>query len=144
MPLLDQAAKLATRKLPKVISPRTHSIIDYALAGSFFILGALWWRRNKRAAVGAIACGAAETALAVCTDYPGGVGKQLSFETHNNIDLAMSGIVSSIPSVLQFADEPEAHIFRGQGLVIAAVAGLTNVSGDNKGNLLNELDSQAS
>lgn len=36
MPILDQAAKLATRKLPKVISPKTHSIIDYAVAGSFF------------------------------------------------------------------------------------------------------------
>jgi len=127
MPILDQAAKLATRKLPKVISPRTHSIIDYAIAGSFFVLGALLWRRNKRAAVSAIACGAAETALTLCTDYPGGAAKQISFETHNNIDLAMSGIVSSIPSVLHFADEPEAHYFRAQGLAIAAVAGLTKI-----------------
>ena len=132
MPLLDQAAKLATRKLPKVISPRTHSIIDYAIAGSFFVIGALLWRRNKRAAVSAIACGAAETALAVCTDYPGGITKHLSFETHNNIDLAMSGIVSSIPSVLYFADEPEAHYFRAQGLAIAAVAGLTKIEDHTK------------
>lgn len=127
MPLLDQAAKLATRKLPKVISPRTHSIIDYALAGSFFIIGAFLWRRNKRAAIGAIACGTVETALTLCTDYPGGLGKQLSFETHNNIDFALSGIVSSVPSMLHFADEPEAHYFRAQGLAIAAVAGLTKV-----------------
>lgn len=63
----------------------------------------------------------------LCTDYPGGVGKHLSFETHNNIDLAMSGIVSSIPSVLHFADEPEAHYFRAQGLAIAAVAGMTKI-----------------
>lgn len=127
MPLLDQAAKLATHKLPKVISPRTHSIIDYAIAGSFFVLGAFLWKRNKRAAVSAITCGAAETAVALCTDYPGGVAKHLNLETHKNIDFAMSGIVSSLPSVLHFADEPEAHYFRAQGLAIAAVAGLTKI-----------------
>jgi hypothetical protein len=127
MPLLDQAAKLATSQLPKVISPRTHSMIDYAIAGSFFALAAFFWRRNKRAAISAIACGAAETALALSTDYSGGVGRKLNFETHNNIDFAMSGIVSSLPSVLHFADEPEAHYFRAHGVAIAAVAGLTKI-----------------
>src|ERR1700743_3261689 len=104
MPLLDQAAKLATQRLPKVITPKAHSMIDYA-----------------------IACGAAETALALSTDYSGGATKRLGFETHNNIDFAMSGIVSSIPSVLHFADEPEAHYFRAHGVAIAAVAGLTKI-----------------
>jgi hypothetical protein len=126
MPLLDQAAKLATQRLPKVITPKTHSMIDYAIAGSFFALAAFFWRRNKRAAVSAIACGAAETALALSTDYSGGT-KRLSFETHNNIDFAMSGIVSSLPSVLHFADEPEAYYFRAHGMAIAAVAGLTKI-----------------
>jgi hypothetical protein len=102
-------------------------MIDYAIAGSFFALAAFFWRRNKRAAVGAIACGAAETALALSTDYAGGSAKRLSFATHNNIDFAMSGIVSSLPSVLHFADESEAHYFRAQGLAIAAVAGLTKI-----------------
>jgi hypothetical protein len=140
MPLLDQAAKLATRKLPKVISPKTHSMIDYAIAGCFFGMAAFFWRRNKRAAVSAIACGAAETALALSTDYSGGAAKRLSFETHNNIDFAMSGIVSSLPSVLHFADEPEAHYFRASGLAIAAVAGLTDFSGDGISKLDETLD----
>ena len=59
MPILDQAAKLATRKMPKVITPKTHAIIDYAIAASFFAMAAFFWRRNKRAAIGALACGAA-------------------------------------------------------------------------------------
>ena len=61
MPLLDQAARLATRKMPKVITPKAHAMIDYAVAASFFVVGAFLWRRNKRAAIGALACGAAET-----------------------------------------------------------------------------------
>ena len=61
MPILDQAAKLATRKMPKVITPKAHAIIDYAIAASFFAMASCLWRRNKRAAVSALLCGAAET-----------------------------------------------------------------------------------
>jgi hypothetical protein len=58
MPLLDQAARFATNKMPKVISPKTHAIIDYAMAASFFGMAAFFWRRNKRAALSALICGA--------------------------------------------------------------------------------------
>lgn len=126
MPLLDQAAKLATHKMPKVITPKAHAMIDYAVAASFFAVGAFLWRRNKRAAIGALACGAAETVTALCTDYPGGVTKQLSLGTHRTIDFTLSGVITSIPGMLHFADQPEAHLFSSQGLVIAAVAGLTD------------------
>jgi hypothetical protein len=115
--------------MPKVITPKTHSIIDYAIAASFFATAAFFWRRNKRAAIGALACGAAGTISSLCTDYPGGVTKQLSLETHRNIDFALSGLVTSVPSMLHFTDSPEAHIFRAQGLAIATVAGLTDFGG---------------
>lgn len=130
MPLLNQAAKLATHKLPKVITPKAHAIFDYAAAAAFFAVGAFLWRRNRRAAIGALVCGAAETVTALCTDYPGGVTKQLSLETHRTIDFALSGVITSVPGMLNFADKPEAHIFRTQGLVIAAVTGLTDFTGN--------------
>ena len=56
MPLLDQAAKWTTNKMPKVITPKAHAIIDYAMAASFFGMAAFFWRRNKRAAVSALVC----------------------------------------------------------------------------------------
>ena len=59
MPLLDKAAKWTTNKMPKVITPKAHAIIDYAMAASFFGMAAFFWRRNKRAAVSALVCGAA-------------------------------------------------------------------------------------
>ena len=89
MPLLDQAAKWTTNKMPKVITPKAHAIIDYAMAASFFGMAAFFWRSNKRAAVSALVCGAAETITAFCTDYPGGVVKEISYETHGTIDFGL-------------------------------------------------------
>ena len=140
MPLLDQAAKFATNKMPKVISPKAHAIIDYAMAASFFGMAAFFWRRNKRAAVGALVCGAAETITSVCTDYPGGVVREISFETHGAIDFGLSGMVASLPDILRFSDDRESRFFRMQGLALATVTGLTDFTGSGEGNQLEELD----
>ena len=140
MPLLDQAAKWTTNKMPKVITPKAHAIIDYAVAASFFGMAAFFWRRNKRAAVSALVCGAAETITALCTDYPGGVVKEISYETHGAIDFGLSGLVASLPDMLRFADEPESRFFRMQGLGLATVTGLTDFTGTGEGGQLEELD----
>src|SRR5580765_92643 len=129
MPLLDQAAKWTTNKMPKAITPNAHAIIDYAVAVSFFGMAAFFWRRNKRAAVSALVCGAAETVTALCTDYPGGVVKEITFETHGAIDFGLGGMVASLPGMLRFSHEREATFFRMQGVTLAAVAGLTDFTG---------------
>lgn len=140
MPLLDQATRFATNKMPKVISPGAHAIIDYAMAASFFGVAAFFWRRNKRAAVSALVCGTAETITSLCTDYPGGVVDEISFETHGTIDFGLSGMVASLPNMLRFSDEPEAKFFRMQGVALAAIAGLTDFTGSGKSGQLKELD----
>jgi hypothetical protein len=43
---------------PKVISAKTHSIIDYIHAGTNFAVAALFRRRNRRASNAAFALGA--------------------------------------------------------------------------------------
>lgn len=144
MPLLQQAAKWSTNKLPKVINPKAHAVIDYAMAASFFGMAAFFWRRNKRAAVSALVCGAAETITSLCTDYPGGIVDEISFETHGAIDFGLSGMVSSLPNMLRFSDEPESRFFMMQGIAMAAVTGLTDFTGSGKGGQLEELDERAS
>src|SRR5882762_402144 len=114
MPILNQAAKFATNKMHKVIGPKTHAIIDYAVAASFFGMAAFFWRGNKRAAVSALVCGAAGTINSLCTDYPGGIVDEISFETHGTIDFGLSGLAASLPGMLRFSDEPEAWFFRAQ------------------------------
>src|SRR5438045_2618514 len=74
MALTDMAARAVADKLPKVIDPKTHAFIDYAVAGTFFILGAVFWRRNKRAAIGAMLCGGATAETSMQTEGTLGIG----------------------------------------------------------------------
>src|SRR5262249_29285213 len=143
MPILDHAARWTTNKMPKMIDAKTHAVIDYAMAAAFFGMAAFFWRRNKRAAVGALICGAAETITTVCTDYSGGVVREISLETHGSIDFGLSGLVASLPGVLRFNHEPESRFFRMQGLALAAIAGLTDFTGTGKSGQLKELDQRA-
>lgn len=132
MPLLDQAAKLATQPMPKIIRSKGHAIIDYAIAASFFVAAVFFWRRNRRAAIGALACGAIETASALCTNYSGGVGKTISFKTHGSVEAALSGAIATLPEILHFNDEREAKFFQLQGVAMAAVVGLTDFNDRNQ------------
>jgi hypothetical protein len=143
MPLLDQAARWTTNKMPKVINPKAHAIIDYAMAASFFGMAAFFWRRNKRAAVSALVCGTAETITALCTDYPGGVVKEISYETHGAIDFGLSGLVAGLPDMFRFSGEPESRFFRVQGLALATVTGLTDFTSTGEAGQLEDLDKRS-
>ena len=143
MPMLDQAAKWTTNRLPKVINPTVHAVIDYATAASFFGMAALFWNRNKRAAISCLVCGAAETITATLTDYPGGLTDEISFETHGSIDFGLAGMVSSLPDMLRFSDEPESRFFRIQGLALATVTGLTDFTGTGERKQMEKIDERA-
>lgn len=143
MPILDQATRWATNRMPKVINPTVHAIIDYGMAATFFTMAAIFWRRNKRAAISSLVCGGAETVTALLTDYPGGVTDAISFETHGRIDFGMSGLISSMPNLMRFADENESTFFRMQGISMAAVTGLTDFTGTGERGQLERLDERA-
>jgi len=143
MPLLAQLTRWSTNKMPKVINPATHAIIDYATAASFFAMAAFFWRRNKRAAISALVCGGAETITAMLTDYPGGVAREISFENHGKIDFGIAGLVANMPAMMRFTGEPESRFFTLQGMTVAAVTGLTNFTGTGEGGQLEELDKRA-
>ena len=126
MPMLVKATQWAAEKMPKAIAPKTHAIIDYAIAGGFFAMAALFWKRNPRAAVSCLVCGTAETLTPMITDYPGGVRRAISFETHGAIDAGLIGLAAGIPGIMRFSHEPEARFFGLQALAKAAVTGMTD------------------
>ena len=126
MTITNMAASAVADKLPKVINPKTHAFIDYAMAGTFFVLGAMFWKRNKRAAIAATLCGAATAATSLLTDYPGGVKRVISFHTHGRIDAGLAGMTAAAPNFLAFNDDDEARIFRILALAETAVTGLTD------------------
>ena len=127
MALAEIGARALSNRLPKVISPKTHAIIDYATAGGFFLMTGLMWKRHKRAAIAALACGINQTTNAIITDYPGGLAGVISLPTHLKMDAGFAGVVASLPNLLGFSAQWPSYYFRSQGMAIAASAGMTEV-----------------
>lgn len=125
MPVLNTLVKVATRPLPRMISPKAHAILDYAIAGSFFTAAALFWRRNKRAALASLVCGGARVAVSLLTDYPGGARRTIRFHARRDIDLGLAAMTASMPEFLSFQDEPQKNFFVAQGVLTTAANELT-------------------
>ena len=126
MALWQKGLRAAVGKMPKVIDPTTHAVLDYAVAGSFLLMGILFWKRNKRAAVSSLFCGGAAAANIWLTDYPGGGRKLISYKAHGHIDTGIAGMTAGMPRLLRFEDEPEASFFEIEALAQTAIVGLTD------------------
>lgn len=126
MPLLYRGAKFAARRMPKVISPTTHAVLDYVVAGSFLLKAARLWKRHRRASAASLICGGAALANALVTDYPGGVVRKINYSTHGRNDAAIAGFAASAPRLLGFAHDDESHFFTVEALAATAIIGLTD------------------
>jgi hypothetical protein len=126
MPVVNNVAGAVTKRLPKVLSPKGHAIADYITAGAFLISAALFWRKNRRAALGSLVCGGADLALSLLTDYPGGVSDFISFPTHCKIDVGLAAMVAEMPRFMKFEDDKEKKFFALQGAGIIGAANLTD------------------
>jgi len=115
-----------TGGVPKVIDPATHAVLDYLTAGTFFAMGFSMLGRHKRAAGLAFANGASVLGLSMMTDYPGGVFRRISFQTHGIVDVIQAVLAGAGPALLGFAKEPEAQAFYGQAAVEAGVVATTD------------------
>ena len=91
MPILTKATDLATRKLPKFISPQAHRAADYAIVSGFAAAGVVYWNRNRRAAIASWLCGGSMLVLNLATHYDG-VGKKrpVSLVDHRRTELGMA------------------------------------------------------
>jgi hypothetical protein len=122
-PLLDNDLM---EKVPKVISPTTHGIIDYMVVAYYFIAAGACWKGNKRAGIAALANGAAVLGLSMFTDYWGDGRKPISFETHGKVDAIQGLSAVTAPIMLGFAGEPAAGIFFGQAASEVGVLAMTD------------------
>ncbi len=125
MPVISSAIKFVGKSLPKVVSPEGHAIADYGTAALFLVGAGLFWKQSKLAAVACLICGAAETAVAALTDYPGGIKHAISFPLHRKIDFGLSSMAATMPEFLAFEEEKEKGFFRMQSAMIAGVTALT-------------------
>ena len=142
MALLQKGVALAARRMPKMISPRSHAVLDYAIAGSFLVMGALFWKRSRRAAVGALFCGGATTAVSLLTDYPGGVKKVIPYPLHGTIDGGLVAMTAAIPRLMNIEKEHEAKFFSRQALAKTAITAMTDFDNDGAGRSRQEQEEQ--
>lgn len=128
MPLMQKGVAMMANRLPKVINPTTHAVIDYAVAGTFFIMAAIFWRRpeRKRAALSAVLCGTAATLNSLLTNYPGGVAKVMSFQNHGRVDMGLGALTAALPQMMDFADDAEGRFFQGMAVGETAVTAMTD------------------
>ena len=127
MAIMQKGVALAASRLPKKISPRVHAALDYAVAGSFLLAAALFWRRNRRAALGSIVCGGATAAVSLLTDYSGnGSRKPISYPMHGQIDTGLIALTAAMPRLVRIEDDPQAKFFSRQALAKTAITGMTD------------------
>lgn len=129
MAVLNSLTKIVAKPIPRIVSRKTHAMVDYANVGLFLGTAALFWRRNRRAAMASLICGGAELALVLLTDYPGGVNKVISFSTHRELDYSLAAMAASMPESLAFEGHDETKFFRVQGALITLLGELTQNSG---------------
>ena len=129
MPVLNNLTKMVAKPIPRMITPKAHAVIDYASVGIFLGSAALFWRRNRRAALASLLCGGAELGLMLLTDYPGGAKKILSFETHRELDYGLAAMTASAPETMSFKHTGETKFFRAQGALLTLLGELTQPSG---------------
>ena len=118
--------------LPKVISPKTHAVIDYIHAGTNFVAGALLRRRSPHASNAAFALGAGILVNALMTDYPLGVFRRYSFRVHEALDYGIATTSASMPKLLAIEDRPEARFFRRQATAEGMIAAMTDYNGSRE------------
>lgn len=126
MALMEKGVALAAGRMPKKISPRVHAALDYAVAGSFVMAAAVFWKRNRRAAVGSLLCGGATAALSLLTDYPGGARKVIPYAMHGQIDTGLVAMTAAMPKLVNIVDDREAKFFARQAMAKTAITAMTN------------------
>jgi hypothetical protein len=132
MSLISWIAPLATRaedRVPRVISPRLHAVIDYATVGAAAFIAYKLWNRNRRAAVSAVVTAVTEATVVAMTDYPGGFTRQISFPLHGRLALGHATMIGNMPRMMGFQGTPEEKLFAGWSAVVALLVALTDFSG---------------
>ena len=115
------------RRVPKYISPRVHSWLDFAVSTYFFGLGVWFAMRGRgRAATAAFINGGMVAGVSLLTDYDGDGQRPISFKMHGTLDAVQATVAALGPSMHGFADEPEAKYFWGQAANEVGVIAMTD------------------
>lgn len=130
MPLGTLALHQIEAKLPKVISPQTHGIIDYCHVAFFAGMAAVCWKSNRRAAIAAAGTSAFVLVESLLTDYKYGVKRVIPFSVHGQMDGGFAATSLALPKILGITDTAAGKVFQVNAFVEAAVVGMTDWSNE--------------
>lgn len=103
-----------TRNVPKVFDPKTHAVLDHLTTGTFFLMGAAYWGRHRRASAVALINGFFVLGLTLLTDYDGDGKRPISFRQHGELDVVQAAMAAGLPTVMGFGNSWAALPFRLQ------------------------------
>ena len=124
MAILANAAEVTSRHLPKFITPDVHCASDYVLSGTMIVGGVALWRKERRAAVASLLCGASLLGLTLVTHYPGRTRKPVAFHRHADAEKGMAVLIATLPGALLL----EKNLHRYFTFHAAALTALTNLT----------------
>jgi hypothetical protein len=123
MPDIRDGISMGRKRLPKVINPKLHAILDYAAAATCFTMAALYWRKHKPAAITSLALGVAHTTNNLLTEYPGGAWPVMNLETHDRVSTGIAAMTATLPRAVGFSGDAQARFFRlqavGQAIILS-------------------------
>jgi len=115
--------------VPKTISPAKHAMLDYGVAATFLSMGFRFKGRNNAAAALAFINGGMVLGMSMATDYPGGVWKKISFQTHGVLDMVQAALAGFGPLLFGFAGSGDAKPFYAQAASEVGVIAATDWDG---------------
>jgi hypothetical protein len=119
----------ALTPVPKTISPAKHAMLDYGVAATFLSMGFKFKGRNNAAATLAFINGGMVLGMSMATDYPGGVWKKISFQTHGVLDMIQAALAGFGPLLFGFAGTGDAKPFYAQAASEVGVIASTDWNG---------------
>ena len=119
----------ALTPVPKTISPAKHAMLDYGVAATFLSMGFKFKGRNNAAATLAFINGGMVLGMSMATDYPGGVWKKISFQTHGVLDMIQAALAAFGPLLFGFAGTGDAKPFYAQAASEVGVIASTDWNG---------------
>jgi hypothetical protein len=125
---MNQTTQLTemTRAVPKVIDQRMHAALDYTTAATLLAMGFKLRNQHRRASNFAFMNAATVLMASMLTDYPGGLVRKMSFQTHGMMDVMQASMLALGPALMGFGKDREAQLFYAQAAMEAGVVAATD------------------
>jgi hypothetical protein len=117
---------------PKVIGPKTHAIIDWAIFAGSITAAYRMGKKNRIIGLTALMAAVLEGLNITFTDVPGGLVKKISFPSHGRIALGNLPTFGVLPLFMGFPKRPESLFFYSHVALGLLLIAMTDFNAETK------------